>query len=173
MTSGTYYGLSWNTSNLGGNNYVNFIIVAAIEVPAHMLQFFMLDRWGRKPVVCVSMLLAGTSLICTLCISTGESIQNWSKGLRRSDKNRNIRIRFSNVNVNIVFADMQWLVVVLAMIGKFAITTVYDAIYIFSAELFPTAVRNAGLGACSTAARLGGVAAPYINLLVSFINYDL
>ena len=53
------------------------------------------------------------------------------------------------------------------MAAKLAITSSYGAIYIFTAEQFPTAVRNVGLGACSTFARFGGVIAPYINHLVS------
>lgn len=61
---------------------------------------------------------------------------------------------------------MPWLVVVLAMIGKLAITSSYGAIYVFTAEQFPTVIRNVGLGASSTFARIGGVIAPYVNHLV-------
>lgn len=52
------------------------------------------------------------------------------------------------------------------MIGKLAITAAYGTIYIFSTEQFPTVIRNAGLGAGSTCARVGSVMAPYINVLV-------
>ena len=51
------------------------------------------------------------------------------------------------------------------MIGKLAITSSYGTVYIFSVEQFPTIIRNAGLGAGSTSARLGSVLAPVINLL--------
>uniref|UniRef100_A0A4W3IUQ2 Solute carrier family 22 member 5-like n=1 Tax=Callorhinchus milii TaxID=7868 RepID=A0A4W3IUQ2_CALMI len=57
---------------------------------------------------------------------------------------------------------------VLAMIGKFCITTVFAVIYIYSAELFPTVVRNMGLGACSMASRFGSVVSPYIVYLGRF-----
>uniref|UniRef100_A0A4W3IXK0 Solute carrier family 22 member 5-like n=1 Tax=Callorhinchus milii TaxID=7868 RepID=A0A4W3IXK0_CALMI len=57
---------------------------------------------------------------------------------------------------------------VLAMIGKFCITTVFAVIYIYSAELFPTVVRNMGLGACSMASRFGSVVSPYIVYLGKF-----
>ena len=65
--------------------------------------------------------------------------------------------------------DQQWLIVTLAMIGKLAITASYGAVYIFSTEQFPTAIRNAGLGAGSTCARMGSITSPYINLLVKLV----
>lgn len=52
------------------------------------------------------------------------------------------------------------------MVGKISITVSYGTVYIFSAEQFPTVVRNAGLGASSTFARLGSILAPYINIMV-------
>lgn len=60
---------------------------------------------------------------------------------------------------------MNWLVVAFAMCGKLAITASYGTIYIFSAEQFPTVIRNVGMGTASMFARVGGILAPYINLL--------
>ncbi|KAL4235002.1 hypothetical protein ACF0H5_006641 [Mactra antiquata] len=51
---------------------------------------------------------------------------------------------------------------VLALIGKMGITAGFSAIYVFSAELFPTVVRNAGMGASSSMGRIGGMVSPYI-----------
>ena len=58
-----------------------------------------------------------------------------------------------------------WLIT-LAMIGKMCITSTYAIIYVFTAELFPTVVRNVAVGSSSMIARVGGAVAPYINLLV-------
>ncbi|KAJ8963491.1 hypothetical protein NQ314_005592 [Rhamnusium bicolor] len=127
----TYYGLSWNTNNLGGNPYLNFVISGAVEIPAYTFLILTLNRWGRKKIMCGCMIVAGLALILTMAVPRSQ----------------------------------QWLVVTLAMIGKLAITASYGAVYIFSTEQFPTVIRNAGLGAGSTCARLGSIIAPYINLM--------
>lgn len=131
VNSGTYYGLSWNTSNLGGNDLVNFLISGAVEIPAYTFLLFTLNRWGRRNILCGCMLTAGTMLLLSMAVPKG----------------------------------MDWLVVVLAMLGKMAITSSYGTVYIFSAEQFPTPVRNVGLGAASMVARFGGILAPYVNML--------
>uniref|UniRef100_A0A671QTJ6 Solute carrier family 22 member 13-like n=1 Tax=Sinocyclocheilus anshuiensis TaxID=1608454 RepID=A0A671QTJ6_9TELE len=55
--------------------------------------------------------------------------------------------------------------IALAMVGKFGITASFAIIYIYSAELFPTVLRQTGIGVSSMFARMGGVLAPLINLL--------
>lgn len=50
----------------------------------------------------------------------------------------------------------------LAMIGKLCITGAFGVVYIHAAEIFPTVVRNAGMGTCSSFARVGSMLAPYI-----------
>ncbi|XP_018599449.1 solute carrier family 22 member 13 [Scleropages formosus] len=54
---------------------------------------------------------------------------------------------------------------VLAMIGKFGITASLSIVYIYSAEVFPTVIRQSGIGMSSMCARVGGVIAPIIYLL--------
>ncbi|KAG9355574.1 hypothetical protein JZ751_000412 [Albula glossodonta] len=55
----------------------------------------------------------------------------------------------------------------LAMLGKFGITASFAIIYVYTAEIFPTVLRQTGIGVSSMFARLGGVLAPLINLLHS------
>lgn len=131
VNSGVYYGLSWNTNNLGGNQLLNFVISGAVEIPAYILLLFTLNKYGRRTILCSTMLVAGVSLLLTI----------------------------------IVPQSMNWLLIACAMIGKMAITSSYGTIYIFTAEQFPTVVRNVGLGASSMVARVGGILAPYLNLL--------
>ena len=67
---------------------------------------------------------------------------------------------------NNMFSDLQVITIVLAMLGKLGAAAAFAIIYVYSAELFPTIVRNAGLGASSCCARIGGMLAPYIADLV-------
>ncbi|KAJ8314449.1 hypothetical protein KUTeg_006599 [Tegillarca granosa] len=46
--------------------------------------------------------------------------------------------------------------------GKFGAAAAFGTVYIYSLELFPTVVRNGGMGLSSCIARLGGMAAPYV-----------
>jgi MFS transporter, OCT family, solute carrier family 22 (organic cation transporter), member 4/5 len=56
------------------------------------------------------------------------------------------------------------------MIGKFGISVSYAVVYVFSAEIYPTVVRNAGMGISSMSARVGGALAPFILLFVRYFN---
>ncbi|XP_047499824.1 organic cation transporter protein-like isoform X2 [Penaeus chinensis] len=131
VNSGVYYGLSLNTGNLGGNDYLNFTISGAVELPAHALTILLLDRVGRRIPLCAFLLLGGVSLLSTMFIPAGTT----------------------------------WLLICTSMFGKFCITASYAIIYVLTAEIFPTVVRNVGVGASSMVARVGGALAPFVNLL--------
>ena len=53
-----------------------------------------------------------------------------------------------------------------ALIGKFTLTGAFASIYLYSSELIPTEVRNIGMGLTSIGARLGGILAPMVLLMV-------
>uniref|UniRef100_A0A3Q3XGE6 Major facilitator superfamily (MFS) profile domain-containing protein n=1 Tax=Mola mola TaxID=94237 RepID=A0A3Q3XGE6_MOLML len=53
----------------------------------------------------------------------------------------------------------------LAMVGKFGITASFAVIYVYTAEIFPTVLRQTGIGVSCMFARMGGVLAPIINML--------
>ncbi|KAJ8316719.1 hypothetical protein KUTeg_005729 [Tegillarca granosa] len=142
MLSMTYYGLSLNTGNLGGNFFLNLAISGLVEIPAYTLAILFLDRLGRKKCHSFSMILGGAACLSTIFSITygGESLQGVTTAL--------------------------------AMIGKLGSSAAFSIIYVFSAELFPTVVRNAGIGASSCCARIGVMAAPYIVDSTKMIKSD-
>ena len=64
-------------------------------------------------------------------------------------------------------------IMLLSLIGKFAVSTAFALLYVYTTELFPTEARNKGMGLSSVAARFGGILAPFVSLLVrtNFIIY--
>ncbi|NXU00843.1 S22AD protein, partial [Buphagus erythrorhynchus] len=57
---------------------------------------------------------------------------------------------------------------VLATIGKFAASASFSTSYVYAAELFPTVVRQTGVGLCSMSARVAGILAPLISPLAQY-----
>lgn len=135
VVSMVYYALSLNVGNLGnGSVHVNFLLSSLVEVPAYALDLFLLDRIGRRRLHCLVMLIAGLG-----CGATLLPVFLLSQG-----------------------SEYQWVTVVLALIGKLGAAASFASVYIFSSELFPTVLRNAGMGTASVCARVGGMLAPYV-----------
>ncbi|XP_029935808.1 solute carrier family 22 member 13-like [Myripristis murdjan] len=61
--------------------------------------------------------------------------------------------------------DLPVVITVLAVLGKFAATAMFATVYIYSAELYPTIVRQNGIGLNSMCGRVMGILAPLIVLL--------
>ncbi|KAL0880517.1 hypothetical protein ABMA27_002913 [Loxostege sticticalis] len=60
-TTLVYYGMSINAVNLSGNPYLNYAIVAAVEIPGYWTAILLLDRIGRK-----AMMISAYG-ICAIC----------------------------------------------------------------------------------------------------------
>jgi len=75
VCSGIYYGLSLSASNLGGNPYYNYLISAAVEIPAFGFNLLVLDspRVGRRLALSGCMLLAGVVLVLSPLIPPDQS----------------------------------------------------------------------------------------------------
>ncbi|XP_066170698.1 solute carrier family 22 member 13-like [Sylvia atricapilla] len=58
--------------------------------------------------------------------------------------------------------EQSLVITVLAVIGKLTSTAAFSTSYVYSAELFPTILRQTGVGLCSTMARVAGILAPLI-----------
>jgi MFS family permease len=66
-----------------------------------------------------------------------------------------------------MFPAPQWPKATLAALGLFAMSVAFPTAYLYAAELFPTVVRNVGLGSSSMCARFGSMVAPFVTSLVS------
>ncbi|XP_043238243.1 organic cation transporter protein-like [Amphibalanus amphitrite] len=59
-------------------------------------------------------------------------------------------------------ADLEWLTTTLALLGKFGAASAFSTMYLYTAELYPDALRAKGVGFASTSGRLGAIIAPFI-----------
>ncbi|PNF38331.1 Organic cation transporter protein [Cryptotermes secundus] len=62
----------------------------------------------------------------------------------------------------------EWPKATLAALGIFGMSVAFPTAYLYAAELFPTVVRNVGLGSSSMCARFGSMVAPYVTSLTTF-----
>ncbi|XP_045412008.1 solute carrier family 22 member 20 [Lemur catta] len=64
--------------------------------------------------------------------------------------------------------DMQTLRTAQAALGKGCLASSFICVYLFTGELYPTEIRQMGMGFASVNARLGGLAAPLVTTLGEF-----
>lgn len=67
--------------------------------------------------------------------------------------------------------DVPIAVTVIAVLGKFAATACFSTVYVYTAELYPTILRQNGVGLNAMWARVAGILAPLIRLLDSYRHF--
>jgi len=140
-----YYGLSLNSKNLGGDRYVNGFLSGFVEVPAVVVIIPLLAKLGR--VKCYSGTFIAGGICCCLValVTVVTDKQSWAIALS----------------------------VAIGIVGKFLISMTFAIAYLYTAELFPTKVRNLAVGLASTFARIGSISAPYIVDLLGSIHASI
>merc|ERR1711915_389561 len=58
-------------------------------------------------------------------------------------------------------------IVVLSMISSFSVSASFAMLWMWTSELMPTTVRNAGVGSCSFVARIGGILSTTLSTLAA------
>ncbi|OWF44987.1 Organic cation transporter protein [Mizuhopecten yessoensis] len=111
-----FFGFTLNTGNLAGNFYLNVLLCGLADFPGYTIALFSAGRVGRKKLYISGMAVAGVSLLG------------------------------SGVTSILATGDFKLVPIVLAMIGKTGMAVGFSVIYVWSAELFPTVVRNTGMG---------------------------
>ncbi|XP_054708488.1 organic cation transporter protein-like isoform X2 [Uloborus diversus] len=76
VISFTYYGLSLNTNDLEGNDYLNFFISGLLEFPAMFFCLFTMDFLGRKKPLMFCLLTGG--LACFGCMFVPKALPSVS-----------------------------------------------------------------------------------------------
>lgn len=128
-----YYGLSFYTVELAGNIYWNFFLGGLVELPAYLSTMYVYHRFGRRAPLALLLLVVG---LCSFGVVTVQCLGSMKTA--------------------------HSLIVGLVMTAKFSISCTFNMIYIYSSELYPTAVRSAAMGFSSMVSRFGSAAAPQL-----------
>lgn len=67
-----YNGLSFAVSAMRVSEYVSFTISGAAEVPGVLLAWAFMEKYGRRPVMVVNMLLGGLACLSTIVLPSGK-----------------------------------------------------------------------------------------------------
>ncbi|KAI1294792.1 Organic cation transporter protein [Halotydeus destructor] len=129
-----YYSLSLQSGSISSDPFYSYFLLAAIELPAYVIVTLAIEKYGRRLVLSVFMVLGGLACVAPLIVPTNYS----------------------------------FLTTYFAMFGKGAIAATFALIYVYTAEIYPTAIRSSGLGICSMMARVGAILAPFVNYLKFF-----
>ncbi|XP_062906805.1 solute carrier family 22 member 15-like isoform X1 [Mobula hypostoma] len=129
-----YYGLTLSAGDLGGNLYLNIALSGLAELPSYPICLFLLSRtWsGRRRTLAGFLFVGGTACLIVTLLPENKGILSF------------VSRQFSSI------------------LGKLSVSAAFNVAYIFSSELFPTSVRNVGMGICSMSSRIGGIIAPFI-----------
>ncbi|CAF0770190.1 unnamed protein product [Adineta ricciae] len=131
-----FYGISQSTGVWKMNPYLSFGISALVELLAYILVHLILDRVGRKLPYCSFSVLFG--IVAILVLPVQKFMEKDSQAQR--------------MTMNLIYGSL-----------KFLTSASYAIIYIYANELFPTNLRNTGMGICSMIARIGAMVGTFCN----------
>ncbi|KAH9495198.1 hypothetical protein Btru_015624 [Bulinus truncatus] len=135
----TYYGLTMTSTSLTDNFYLGFILNILAELPAALAFGVLINRLGRKNCITIFHITGAVGLISS--------------------------VLFTYVDLGVGLSAKTWLTVVGNLIGKLSLTAGYWCLHQYTPELYPTNLRNTGLGFASFAASVSGLIAPHFRTL--------
>ncbi|XP_050403562.1 organic cation transporter protein isoform X1 [Patella vulgata] len=138
----SYFGLFFTSSSLAGDKYLNFFLNALMEFPPGLIFLLIIDRYGRKKTLATFYALCGTGMILATII----------------------RVTSDSYAASIC-------ITILSLVGKLGAGGAFCTCFFYTPEIFPTNLRNVGLGSASIAARVGGMLGPFSRVLAQHISW--
>lgn len=138
-----YYGLILATPSMPGDVYLNFLLGAIVEIPAYIITYPIVVRFGRRVPTVIFHTIAGISLGALIFIPTKTA---------------------SGTDLSVLISAM-------ALFGKFAITIAFAIVILYTKEIFPTNLRSTSGGFSSVPARIGTMCAPFASYVSKHIPW--
>lgn len=134
-----FYGLSVNATKItnDSNKYLSYITTMISEVPAAFISYWVLQYIGRRTAMFCALATAGSATLLSAFISS-----------------------------TFVASQYTFLIRLIFFIGMCATSSAFAVLYVFSAEIWPTPMRNTLMNICSMIGRFGSMGAPLVILLV-------
>lgn len=131
-------------------------LAGLVELPAIGFAMFIIMKVGKKWFFCSTIFLAGVACACISFIEGSPSLQ-WLKitllMLGECESNEKWPTNLTDLKPKIA--------------GKFTISAGNTIMPVYTAELYPTPIRNAGVGAGNFAGGAALILVPYLSFLVS------
>ncbi|GAB1601326.1 hypothetical protein Ahia01_000410900 [Argonauta hians] len=143
MNSLTYNGLYMTAHSLAGNLYLNFTLISLTEILGNTSMAILLFRLQRRVTMALFQGLSGVALFVAVSVTyLGDGSQ-------------------ANSILNTAFS----------LLGMFGISASYCCLWLYTPEVYPTNLRNIGLGFLTLSGSLGNMLSPFSRLLMNYITW--
>jgi len=134
-----YYQMVINVSNMGGNTFMNLFLLGLVEGPGNIIGIVLANKIGRRWTHCSLLFLNAILFAALMPIAPYKDIEPWANPL-------------------ISFLCM-WI--------KMNIAATFIVAYVQAMEIFPTCIRQSGVGFCSFVSQIISIGGPYVIALGS------
>ncbi|XP_060565156.1 solute carrier family 22 member 21-like [Ruditapes philippinarum] len=138
------YAITFGIQALSGNIYLNLFLFSIAGIPTKIIALWLQNRFGRRI----------SSVLCFIAVAASGFVVGVVQSIDASNK---------DILTN-----------VFSIIASVGINTAWGPVQTMTIEVYPTVVRNIGMGSMNTMARIGAIIGPqlvYLNYHVPGLMY--